>query len=298
MTDLSGIPESRRCPDCGREKPLDQFPRNKNCRDGRHTYCKRCHNLRVRESRMRLHGGSRHYHLTRRYGIRAVDVDDLIQRQGGLCALCLERTATQVDHDHRTGKVRAILCLRCNAALGKARDDVEILRRARNYLLRHGGPSSVSEGSAPYASKVCSRCRVEKSLDEFVLQRAAPSGRHSYCKPCFAEAARESRARRHGGSRQYLLKHRYVVDPTDVDRLLSTQGGICAICRNAHAEHVDHDHSTGKLRGLLCFNCNALLGYADDDPAWFEEAIAYLECHRGQASGVREGSVPYIIHAA
>ena len=73
----------KRCPDCGVTKPLDDFPRNKRTVDGRHPYCKPCHNARGRETKDRLYGGSRHYHLLHRYGIGADQVQALIENRGG-----------------------------------------------------------------------------------------------------------------------------------------------------------------------------------------------------------------------
>ena len=125
---------SKHCPDCGELKPLGDFPRNRSGGDGRGEYCKPCHNKRGRENKQRLHGGSRHYHLKGRYGIGAADVDAMIATQGGLCALCRTRPATQVDHDHETGAVRGILCLLCNAGLGAFGDDPKIIASAIEYL--------------------------------------------------------------------------------------------------------------------------------------------------------------------
>jgi len=58
--------------------------------------------------------------------------------------------------------------------------------------------------------------------------------------------------------------------------LLAEQGGLCAICREAPAAHVDHDHATGRVRGLLCFNCNGALGQFRDRPDLMLRAYAYL----------------------
>jgi len=126
----------KRCPDCQAVLPLASFPRNRNYRDGRHPYCKPCHNARGRETYERLHGGTRNYHLTARYGITAAEYDVMLAAQGGLCACCGERPAEHVDHDHVFGNVRGLLCSCCNQGLGSFRDDPAHLRSAIDYLER------------------------------------------------------------------------------------------------------------------------------------------------------------------
>ncbi|MFA5884439.1 MAG: endonuclease VII domain-containing protein [Acidimicrobiia bacterium] len=134
----------KRCPDCGEVKPLEDFPRNKNCKDGRHPYCKPCHNARGHESRQRLHGGSRHYHLKRRYGIGATEVDALIVSQDGRCPICGRENPEHVDHDHETGRVRGVLCFNCNGGLGQFSDDIDRLAAAISYLDAAGSPDDDS----------------------------------------------------------------------------------------------------------------------------------------------------------
>jgi hypothetical protein len=123
----------KRCRDCGLLKPLEEFPRNKNSKDGRHTYCKPCHNARGRETIQRLHGNSRHYHLKRRYGIGA---DEFVRQQGGVCPICGRADPEHVDHSHETGDVRGILCFNCNGGLGQFRDSIDALLGAVDYLER------------------------------------------------------------------------------------------------------------------------------------------------------------------
>jgi hypothetical protein len=122
------------CPDCGLEKPPEDFPRDRARKSGRGRYCKVCHNARTRATIKRLHGDTRHYHFRQRYGISAAEVDEMIEQQGGLCAICRKRTPTQVDHDHASGKVRGVLCLECNAAIGAFKDSVRIVYQAIAYL--------------------------------------------------------------------------------------------------------------------------------------------------------------------
>ena len=126
-----------RCPDCGLEKDPEDFPRNRSTRTGRGVYCKPCHNARTRESIKRLYGNTRHYHLKQRFGIGAAEVDAMIKAQGGSCPICKRRPAVHVDHDHKTGKVRAILCEMCNGGLGQFKDDPASISRAIAYLERN-----------------------------------------------------------------------------------------------------------------------------------------------------------------
>lgn len=67
----------------------------------------------------------------------------------------------------------------------------------------------------------------------------------------------------------------------DFERKLASQGGGCAICgtTTARVDNVDHDHATGKVRGILCFRCNAAIGQLDDDPRRARALADYLELH-------------------
>lgn len=125
-----------RCTECQREKPAEEFPRHKGYKSGRGPRCKPCHNRRTRETVRRLYGNSRHYHLRQRYGLSAREVEMLKAAQGGVCAVCGERAAVHVDHDHETRRVRGILCESCNGFLGAFGDDPVLLRAAIGYLER------------------------------------------------------------------------------------------------------------------------------------------------------------------
>ncbi|MEV0399508.1 endonuclease VII domain-containing protein [Actinoallomurus sp. NPDC050550] len=61
-----------------------------------------------------------------------------------------------------------------------------------------------------------------------------------------------------------------------MELLVERQGGLCPICQVAAAEHVDHDHFTGDVRGILCAGCNTGMGQLRDDPWVVRRAIEYL----------------------
>lgn len=96
--------------------------------------------------------------------------------------------------------------------------------------------------------------------------------RSSWCKVCQREAVRDSRNRKIGVSREEYLA------------VLHGQHGACDICgkqerpvaNGIRGLHLDHDHKTGKRRGILCSNCNQVLGRFKDDVALFQRAIDYL----------------------
>ena len=117
-------------------KPIEDFPKNKANSDGLGGYCKPCHNAKGKATYQRLYGGTREYHLRRRYGITGADFDAMVEAQGGTCAVC-DQKPEHVDHDHKTGKVRGILCFNCNQALGNVRDDAAVLQGLMDYLRRH-----------------------------------------------------------------------------------------------------------------------------------------------------------------
>lgn len=84
--------------------------------------------------------------------------------------------------------------------------------------------------------------------------------------------------------RNSAFKHKYGIGLAEVEALLKKQKNRCAICRCKEPGgqgrwHVDHCHKTKKVRGLLCFVCNMMLGQAKDSPAILRWAADYLEAH-------------------
>lgn len=72
------------------------------------------------------------------------------------------------------------------------------------------------------------------------------------------------------------LKSRYALSHEQFNKMLDEQDGTCAICKKP-AVVVDHDHSTGEVRGLLCPQCNSGLGFFEDNPTLLSKAAEYLD---------------------
>jgi len=96
---------------------------------------------RRRRYQERTKAEKQQYHRERRYGITSEQYMHLLNEQFGKCALCRRRSAMCIDHDHRDGRVRALLCRPCNVGLGMFEDDSELLERAKEYLAQFNADS-------------------------------------------------------------------------------------------------------------------------------------------------------------
>jgi len=93
----------------------------------------------------------------------------------------------------------------------------------------------------------------------------------------------KSRRYRKTHSRTYL-KCKYGIDNAIYEQLLADQNGVCAVCgenRGKKELGIDHDHTTGKIRGLLCMKCNLALGFMDDNLGWLQRLVDYIKQSKG-----------------
>ena len=171
----------------------------------------------------------------------------------------------------------------------------------------------MSKSDIPPGNKRCLHCRSVKSLVDFYTDRKARDGRRPECKACnlarraakyrenprpyiervqrwqrdnperFKQKQREylESGKKAIANRKHHLKRKYGLTVEEYDAMFTAQGGVCAICDLPRPEertlHVDHDHETGAVRGLLCFTCNNALGNFRDSSDLFHAAAEYLE---------------------
>jgi hypothetical protein len=161
--------------------------------------------------------------------------------------------------------------------------------------------------------KRCKICGEFKPFIEFHRATGMRDGHRNECKPCYrainnARNAREpekhrarvkrwqlvNRERYLAKQREYVesgrkaltnrrshLKRKYGISLEDYEVMLDAQGGVCKICGEPRPEertlHVDHDHETGAIRGLLCFRCNNAIGDLRDDHDLARKLADYLD---------------------
>jgi hypothetical protein len=163
--------------------------------------------------------------------------------------------------------------------------------------------------------KQCARCGEWKDIAVFSKHPKTKDRRHAYCKACQAKYRdewneknpgrhnattrawqernkekvkanvsrwqRENKDKRAVIDRRCALKSAYGMTIEDYDEMLVKQGGVCLICSseaNGRGRlHVDHNHETDAIRGLLCSKCNTALGLFGDDAKLIRKAAKYLE---------------------
>ena len=132
--------------------------------------------------------------------------------------------------------------------------------------------------------KYCPSCGKTKSDKAFAKNRSRKNGLSSHCKACHSDRYYKLDAET---NKRYQLKRYYGITFEEYEGIYQDQNGDCAICgksvtllgtRNVKdGAHVDHDHATGSIRGLLCHNCNAGIGYLRDSTDLMSRAIDYLD---------------------
>jgi len=158
------------CKMCGQEKPKTDFLLEVARFDGVSPYCRAC--MKEKHDKWNAeHPKQRQGHITKwntlnperkeyhrrtgvlgRYGLTNADYEQMLLAQGGKCAICGSENVNYkgrhflcVDHDHKTGKSRSLLCTTCNAGIGSFKDDPNLLQQALDYLRRHDGTLPAEE---------------------------------------------------------------------------------------------------------------------------------------------------------
>lgn len=114
------------------------------------------------------------------------------------------------------------------------------------------------------AYKRCAACHQDLPIEKFALRGDVRGGRRSQCNTC----------------RHWKASHGISLNEFRIRE--DRQGGVCAICRlpqsggRGERLYVDHDHATGKIRGLLCHSCNSGIGMLGDSPERIDRASKYL----------------------
>lgn len=160
----------------------------------------------------------------------------------------------------------------------------------------------------PTPMKYCSKCQTEKTLDFFFKDKSRKDGYALICKVCrlaHLKIKRETDAEFHkkckersaayrkrfpeqtrNSIRNATLKLKYGITSLQYNEMFSAQGNCCKVCKRTESKgygtfHVDHCHTTGKIRGILCQPCNVTLGKMEESPEKLRALANYIETHKG-----------------
>jgi hypothetical protein len=145
--------------------------------------------------------------------------------------------------------------------------------------------STRASKSTPYTklAKVCTRCGIEKSVTDFWAQRTRGNRPNPECKSCslIRSRARPYTKRTPTQTRKYNLKNKYGISLQEYQDMFDKQEGLCGICqqppKTGQLLFVDHSHTSGKVRNLLCSRCNTILGHIECNPTILPGIVNYLK---------------------
>jgi len=229
----------KRCSKCGYQKPLGEFYRSSNAKDGLQSWCKECSKAAGRQN-------SRN------------------NREAGR------------EADRRYAQTPGYKTNRKARREGPQRE--RILQQKRDSWARHSDKTNAK-----------TRELRQEQPERFQQYRDT---QYANNREKILERNRRWRDENLDAERRRRLKREYGITPEDFTRMLGEQNGRCAICGTEikgileplldglrTGIHIDHDHATGKVRGLLCGPCNKGLGHFKDNLARMRAAIDYLEKH-------------------
>lgn len=233
--------EEKFCSTCGRVKSLSEFYKRSDSRDGYRSACKKCCNFNPKR-----------------------DISQIVEKA---CNRCKEvKLLEEFISEKRNPTGYGTYCLDCAQI------------------------------------KLCRGCNKKKNLNEFNTSSKSVDGRRYKCKQCENtmvreryhnnESVRMGRLRKNAvyrykkdtklGSKERLLRKKYNISLDEYEEMKRIQNDRCKICNRAEDEiprgilAVDHDHTTGEIRGLLCDLCNRGIGMLKEDIQILQNAIIYL----------------------
>lgn len=133
---------AKKCSKCGKKKPFNAFHKRTDRDDGRQNFCKPCSNEKSKQHKAKEGPKElqRDSSYKRKYGITTKEYESMLTKQDNKCNICKRSARPErrlaVDHCHVTGKVRGLLCQKCNMSLGLLKDSEENLKAALTYLKR------------------------------------------------------------------------------------------------------------------------------------------------------------------
>lgn len=180
------------------------------------------------------------------------------------------------------------VCLKCNQEkiieLFYFRNDTKKLRGTCNSCYKGYKTSRFIESSKNKERLLlgllqCTKCKIDKKLTEFHKDHTKATGYINQCKKCRKAYGDENKQK----IKFQRIRNIYNLTELEYNKILENQNYKCAICKTDkpagrnNVFHIDHCHTTNKVRGLLCHHCNVALGSMFDNIESLKSAIIYLE---------------------
>jgi hypothetical protein len=201
------------------------------------------------------------------------------------CNKCHTPKPLDQFHRHNRDGVRT-RCIQCHLEDGRERRAAIARLRPPKPIKPVKPPKPPRPPSEP-GFKTCNDCGETKPISsDFYIVTKNKDGTpraHSYCKQCLSTRNKRWTVANPERTRDNVLKWKFGISAAEYDERLQNQNGVCKICSKPNPDGkalaVDHCHGYGKVRGLLCSNCNTAIGLLKDDWVLLRKAAKYLVDH-------------------
>lgn len=244
------------CHKCNTEKELCEFHADSQGSDGHHTICKAC-KKQYRDLRMLSQG-------------KIVRDQKVIEDGMLLCTKCNNKKL--LNDFPKVSKSKLGYHSYCKSCVNSASRS---LRDAAGIPPRY--VRTIVDGTLK-----CGKCNESKPIEMFTKSRIRKNEYSSMCKPC----QKEWRANNKEKVRHAVIRRMYGIDGDTYIKMKADQNDKCIICNalpsgiKKDVLHIDHDHTTKKVRGLLCSACNTALGLFKENTDNMLKAIDYINKHK------------------
>jgi hypothetical protein len=254
----------KKCLMCKKFKSLEAFAWHPSATDNLFPYCRECR---------------KNYDHRRNHGISLAEKDAIYHQQSSRCCACgMASDVEDLVIDRHDDGINLICRFRCHHILVNFRQDLALLTEAQAYLQYHATHKTLRSEKRYTEWWVDPLTRPQTLIREGVQHRLC-RGCEEYRTDAMYYTSNPYRCIPCAGAQQ--RERLYGINAETYEDLCLTQHRRCAICGASPTDRalsVDHNHRTGRLRGLLCGLCNfGLISAIDEDPSLLDRIIAYRE---------------------
>lgn len=270
------------CTICKQEKSFDSFIKTDKVKGGYYYGCKDCRREKARELSSKVKNTPEYKECNSCKQNLKCNSDNFcknLRRKCGfseICKKCLSNQFVKIDENQQK------ICNNCNLSKKITEFYSDITKSfgksgtCKECETARSKKRSMNVKKVTVVDKVCSDCGIKKLSKEFSTSKTNADGLRGKCRKCVNSCRRIYMKNNPDIKFNMRLKNEYGMTREQYNEELKLSCGMCEICKRKIKLVIDHNHTTGKYRGLICGQCNSAIGFMQDNPDVADRAVSYL----------------------